>query len=290
MVVAASTVREFAQTHLGSRGDEPPRRLALGDFSTWLIDETFVVRFALDDEGDRQLRREAAALQVIAPRLNISVPSIVVVAPSATGHLAAGCPLLRGVSGEERRPRGTAVAVAAETVAECLRRLHATDPTLIDADLPTWTIDYEGRLEAVVDHADVVRHHAPGDITPTMERYLDGTVDIPRTTADVVLCHTDLKGEHFLLDPRTHEVTALIDWADVAIDDPAVDIGSLAIWLGEDFVRSVAACYGASPDVVARGLFRIRTWILTGYARMLTGENSWPRDLVTSQVRWAFRG
>lgn len=48
---------------------------------------------------------------------------------------------------------------------------------------------------------------------------------------------------------------------------------------------SVASRYGVSPDVVERGLFRI----LTGYARMLRGENSWPPALVKTRVARAFR-
>lgn len=288
-VVGAETVREFVVEHLSSLRDRPMRQLAVGDFSTWLIDESFVVRLAFNAEGDRQLQREAAALVVIRPRLNVSVPNIAVVAPAPTGHLAVAYPLLRGVSGEEHRPEGRSLAAAADTVAACLHRLHTIEPSLIDAELPEWTDDYQARLEVVVDLADVVRSHTTHDIPPIMERYLDGTVEVPLTITDTVLCHTDLKGEHFLLDPRTSTITGIIDWADIAVDDPAVDVGSLAIWLGEKFVRSVASRYGSSPELVERGLFRIRTWILTGYARMLAGENSWPPALVERQVDWAFQ-
>lgn len=288
-VVGAETVSEFVAEHLPSLRDRELRQLAVGDFATWLIDETLIVRLAFNAEGDRQLQREAAALVVIRPRLNLSVPDIAVFAPSAIGHLAVAYPLLPGVSGEEHRPEGSSLSAAADTIATCLRHLHEIDPTLIDAELPEWTDDYHARLEAVVDLADVVRRHAPDDISPIMERYLDGTVEIPSATADTALCHTDLKGEHFLLNADTKTITGIIDWADIAVDDPAVDIGSLAIWLGEDFVRSVATRYGSPPELVERGLFRIRTWILTGYARMLAGENSWPPELVKRQVAWAFR-
>jgi aminoglycoside phosphotransferase (APT) family kinase protein len=287
-VVGAGTVRDFVAQHLGPLAGRPLRLLAVGDFSTWLADESIVVRFAFDDEGDRQLHRESAALRVLAPRLNVSVPEIAILDRAATGHLAVAYPLLPGTSGEDRRPEGPALAAAADVVAECLTRLHAIDPDDVGADLPRWEVDHASRLADVVELAEVVRRMAPGHITPVMQAYLDGTVDVPSPATDRALCHTDLKGEHVLLDPRTSRITGVIDWADIAVDDPAVDLGSLAIWLGEGFVRAVAERYGARADIVERGLFRIRTWLLTGFARMLLGQNGWPEPLVKTQVTWAF--
>ena len=82
----------------------------------------------------------------------------------------------------------------------------------------------------------------------------------------------------------------MLDWGDVAVDDPAVDLGSLAVWLGPTFVREVAGEYGAGAELVERGLFRVRTSMLTGFGKMLAGENAWPPDLVRRQLRWAFAG
>jgi aminoglycoside phosphotransferase len=287
-VIHRRTVEEFVSVHLRSLRGSDIHHLAVGDFSTWLVGNSVIVRFALNPNGDGQLRREAAALRVVGPGLNVSVPEIEVLAESGAGHLAVAYPVVPGISGEDRRPEGGALVATIDVVAECLRRLHAIDPSLVEADLPRPKLDYEARLSAVVARAGTVFRDAPESITRTMRSYLDGSVTIPAETSDRALCHTDLKGEHFLLDPETEVVTGVIDWADVAVDDPAVDIGSLAIWLGEGFSRSVAASYGAAPAVVDRGLFRIRTWILTGFAKMLSGENSWPPELVRRQVEFAF--
>lgn len=277
LVVDSDTVRRFVQEYLPSHRHRGLRELVVGDFATWLAGDDVIVRFAFNDEGDRQLRCEATALAVIAPRLPVTVPEPTVLAPSAVGHLAVAYPLLPGLSGEQLRPLGPARDAAAAVVADVLARLHAIDSTLIAADLPTWEVDHAARLNSVVDLAPIVVDKAPEAITPPMTTYLDGNVALPTPASRRVLCHTDLKGEHFLLDRRTAAIIGVIDWADIALDDPAVDIGSLAIWLGEAFVRSVANAYRAPDELVARGLFRIRTWILTEFANMLSG----PQPLAT---------
>jgi hypothetical protein len=57
-----------------------------------------------------------------------------------------------------------------------------------------------------------------------------------------------------LLDRPRVAITGVIDWADIALDDPAVDIGSLAMWLGEVFAPSVVNAYGPSDEPVSPAL------------------------------------
>lgn len=59
-----------------------------------------------------------------------------------------------------------------------------------------------------------------------------------------VLLHRDLGGDHLLLDPRTGDLTAVIDWGDAAIGDPAQDFCGLpAAWL-----PALLASYGGTVD------------------------------------------
>jgi aminoglycoside phosphotransferase (APT) family kinase protein len=264
--------------------------VGLSDFSTWLIDSDYIIRFATNDEGDRLLRRESAALRVLAGRLTVQIPQIEVVAMSAIGHLAVAYPRLLGISGEELRPSGSARDRVADQIAELLVTRHEVPVDAIPADLPIHTVDYDARLATVAAYASVIADRAPDAVTPGVLAYLDGEVTLPAPTSERCLCHTDLKGEHLLLHRTGGTVTGLIDWADLAVDDPAVDLGSLAIWLGPDFVRQVAYRYGAEPALVERGLFRIRSWMLTGFGRMLAAENAWPPKLVRTQLHWAFDG
>ena len=64
-----------------------------------------------------------------------------------------------------------------------------------------------------------------------------------RGAAAGVLCHADLKGEHLFVSEDGTRLTAIVDWADAAIADPAADLAGLAIWLGPAFVREVLRSY-----------------------------------------------
>ncbi len=283
-----NAVIRFLEAHERALLREPRTFLGVRDFATWDVGGSYIVRFAPNREGDGQLQREAAALRVLRRRVTLAVPSIEAMARQENGHLAVGYPKLPGPSGEEVRPHRDAVDDVVHQVAEFLAQLHAIDPADVGTRLPVHDSDYEGRMEQLEPYAAVVGSDAPHLLNTEIRRYLAGRVDLPNPTSERRLCHTDLKGEHILVERTGARITGVIDWADIAIDDPAVDFGSLAIWLGPKFVRDVAASAGAPEGVVERGLFRIRSFLLTGLGKRLRNENSWPLPLVETQIRWAF--
>lgn len=56
-------------------------------------------------------------------------------------------------------------------------------------------------------------------------------------------CTVTWAAEHILLDSTGREVTGIIDWCDIAIGDPAVDLTGLFHWCGELFPRSGLSNY-----------------------------------------------
>lgn len=62
------------------------------------------------------------------------------------------------------------------------------------------------------------------------------------------LTHNDLFVEHVLFHPGSGEVSAIIDWSDVVIGDPALDFGALYSWLGARGVQGVLASYSRPID------------------------------------------
>lgn len=71
------------------------------------------------------------------------------------------------------------------------------------------------------------------------------------------LTHNDLFVEHVLLHPGSRKVSAIIDWGDAVIGDPALDFAALYSWLGARGVRSVLASYSRPIDdqVLARARY-----------------------------------
>ena len=82
--------------------------------------------------------------------------------------------------------------------------------------------------------------------------YLDRACEETATTtpgpAGLRLLHNDLDSDHVLIDDRGERVIGIIDWTDVEVGDPAVDLSGIYHFLGEPGTRRVLARYGDSWD------------------------------------------
>jgi aminoglycoside 2''-phosphotransferase len=64
--------------------------------------------------------------------------------------------------------------------------------------------------------------------------------------------HADLKPEHVMADPRTGQVTGVLDWGDVAVGDPDFDLAVISIFFGPEFQqRLLAHLPSRDPTVIA---------------------------------------
>ena len=103
------------------------------------------------------------------------------------------------------------------------------------------------------------------------------------------LCHTDIKGEHVFVDERCQRVTAIIDWADSEVCDPAKDYAGLVGWLGPAFARACIAASGEDdPTLADRAIWLDRAGILDYWDAVLAGRETAPIPLITAQLRTAF--
>jgi aminoglycoside phosphotransferase (APT) family kinase protein len=110
-------------------------------------------------------------------------------------------------------------------------------------------------------------------------RYADFLAECPLAPADGVahvLRHDDLHREHILLDPRTCEVSGLIDWTDANTGDPANDFVLLYVACGEPFVLRMLASYDAPADdgLLERIRLRARWNLLNWIARALEHDRA----------------
>ena len=71
------------------------------------------------------------------------------------------------------------------------------------------------------------------------------------------LTHNDLFVEHVLLHAGSGTVSAIIDWGDAVIGDPALDFAALYSWLGAGGVQRVLASYSRPIDdqILARARY-----------------------------------
>lgn len=95
-----------------------------------------------------------------------------------------------------------------------------------------------------------------GDLADRVRAGLEAQA-VPEYGGPTVLVHNDLLPEHILLNRETREVSAIIDWSDTALGDPAVDFAGLELWGGRALTERVLARYTGTVDPG----FTARVWL-----------------------------
>jgi len=208
------------------------------DNHTFVLNDEWIVRFPKDEEfQSAQERWVTEALQGVSP---VPIPHL-----ELTGKKIAfaGYRMLPGVLLSEAWPRcekSEREAVVARLVEFCaamhtgLRVDDALANGVIREDLAFGFV--RASVNARSEWANVARR--------ALARVDQGAY------ADCVV-HNDLHGDNILLDSTTHAVAAVIDFGDLAIGDPCLDLNYLLecdLQAAESIARRYAAAGGGEVD------------------------------------------
>jgi aminoglycoside phosphotransferase (APT) family kinase protein len=266
--------------------DEPAHLLLSGEeFDTWAVGEELVVKFPRTAVDAEKVSVEAAVHPLLRERLGHLVPAIRLIGELEDGS---GFPFIvheRAMGVQGQTIDGLSIVPdpgLAEHVGSVFARLHeiTADEAFalglgerpVTFDVPTIE---PATLEAV---AGIVGEEA--------SRFLAG--EPPSASDRRALCHTDLKGEHVFVDANHARVTAIIDWADVEVCDPARDYAGLVIWLGADFVRGAVASEPDDATLADRAIWLARAGALAYLDDVRAGREDGPMPIITEQLRVAF--
>ena len=226
------------------------------DNTMLLVDGQLVFRFPRREIAVELLATEARVLPKIADALPLEVPRPEWIGEpcEAFGWPFLGYRLVRGRTGCRVRLTPEQRLAAAEPLARFVRALHDIDPTpLAPPPDELARADLAGRRAAAIERLQRVQ--AVGiveDASPWIELF----DEIPATPAARVLSHGDLYSRHILFDDDT-KPRAVIDWGDVHVGAPLVDL-SLAFMLLHERARDrFFEVYGDIDDVT-RHLARLR--------------------------------
>jgi aminoglycoside phosphotransferase (APT) family kinase protein len=250
--------------------------LATGwDNTVVTVAEEWAFRFPRRAVALPGVRREIAVLPRIAPLLPLPVPVPEIVgsdgAPGQPWPFT-GARLIRGRElAEAGLPDGARVP-AATAIGAFLRTLHSEQVrAAVDARLP---VDPFGRghpasrlvhtrtvLEGLVDSAVWA-----GD--PAVDALLERAAALGEPDGSTVVVHGDLHGRHLLVDTEGR-ASGVIDWGDVCLADPAVDLSlGFGAFVGPGRAAFLSA-YGpvdAERELRARALAVRLAALLTSYA------------------------
>jgi aminoglycoside phosphotransferase (APT) family kinase protein len=216
--------RHAAQRLLGRPPGEISALAEWPDHSAYRVDiagDFFVVKIDRDHE---RIAREVAG-QSRAALAGVPVPPIIAHEPGALA--------MRFVDGTPLNERTTAPAWRATGAA--LRTLHASSPEhgdeLIGSGFGvaarTWPDFVHSRLESSLDGCVDGLGLDPA-VAASIRRAFDDHLPLIEA-APIVRSHGDFQPEHVLLDPRSDQVGAIIDWADHGLADPAWDLAVLTL-------------------------------------------------------------
>ena len=127
----------------------------------------------------------------------------------------------------------------AAQLGRALASVHELDPALVaDAGLPSYDAEsYRQRRLTEVDEA-ARTGHVPAGLLRRWEHALEN-VALWRFGATPV--HGDLAAEHVLV--RDEDVTAILDWSDARVADPADDLAWLYAEAGDEALESILEAY-----------------------------------------------
>ncbi|HEY0605684.1 MAG TPA: phosphotransferase [Herpetosiphonaceae bacterium] len=234
-----------------------------------VVDDTWIFRFPRNAEAAAQLAIERALLPALAARLPLPIPDFSYACASSTPpelpfvgyRMIAGAPLSRSVLDATESTIRSAVA---RQLAEFLQVLHSF-PTG-EAQRLAPTLRGLDRTIFAAEYAQIQQQIFP--LLSAQERtWIAGVYAIADDDAvwhfQPVLVHNDLTVPHILFDSATQQLAGVIDFGDVALGDPAIDLTGLLEY-GPVFVDDVIRRYGRSLDAGFRRrlrFYRPRMWL-----------------------------
>ncbi len=219
------------------------------DNAAFLIDNEWVFRFVRRRIAVPLLERETSILPRIAAQLPLSVPH-----PKWVGRVEnwpfAGYRRLMGTPASDQVLDDSARCAAARPLGEFLRSLHdqpytglAVIPDPFDRlDIAKW----QSRANQLLIECD-------SDVNASALRRVLNEVDT--APSQVVLSHADLYSRHLLFD--TGRLSGIIDWGDICLAEPAVDLAIAFTFLPSAARSDFFAAYGTINEATAsRARFR----------------------------------
>ena len=245
------------------------------DNSVWIVEETWAFRFPRRQIAIAGVERELAVLPRLAPLLPVPIPEprFVGVPSERFRWPFFGAPLLSGrepaeseLTDEERGRLGQAVGTF-------LRTLHA--PETIDAVDPERALPVDFNRRADMPLRVRRLRERLGDLPDDLwrapaaaHRLLDEAAELSPSRTPLVLAHGDLHIRHVLVEGAS--LTGVIDWGDVCLADPSIDLVLMWMLLPRGERDGFARAYGPIDDEMrlrSRVLALLLGVVLAAYAR-----------------------
>lgn len=220
------------------------------------VDDRFMFKFPRDEQGGEDLRREAAILAVVRPRLTLPVPDLQFFEtprPFSRHTKLTGEHLL---TAQYEGLSSNAKQTLAEDVALFYAQLHTIEPALLQAtgagalnSWPTPDVIIEG-----------IRPHLPEALLNKAQRTLDQWAQLTDDPYGITFGFFDAHGWNMAFDHGTQRLMGIYDFGDAGFRE-----------LHEEFIYTsfisvdlTSRVIGAYEKITGRTIERNRVYVLTG--------------------------
>ena len=279
-MLTEADVRELLDT------DAALHRISLNDgFDVWAVGDGLVAKFARTPIDADKVLSEQRLHPTLRRLLGDVVPAIRM--SGTTGNADRRFIVHHRASGRQAQTNEgetiTPVDGLASEIGRLFGQLHQIGSReAYDLGAGTRTLSFD--IQPLRQASITAMQEVVGD---AVARFLSAAPPAP--SARRTLCHTDIKGEHVFVDGDGSSVTAVIDWADTEVCDPAKDHAGLVTWGGPSFTR---ACVDASgeedPTLADRAIWLGRAGIIQCWDDVVAGTERASASLITAQLRIAF--
>jgi aminoglycoside phosphotransferase (APT) family kinase protein len=220
------------------------RRLAEGwDNSVWVVDERYAFRFPRRTIAVACLERELAVLPGLAPLLPLPIPR-----PQFVGRPDGdyewpffGCELIHGVEAGDAGLGDEARVQVGLELARFLRALHSIEPAEALPDDPNGRADTPRRAAMAREELAELERLGVWRARRELDAVLAQAEGLPPPETPVV-AHGDLHFRHLLVSEQA--ASGVIDWGDVCVADPAIDLPLLWSFVPPEGRAAFLEAYG----------------------------------------------
>jgi aminoglycoside phosphotransferase (APT) family kinase protein len=235
------------------------------DNTAYLVNGRWVFRFPRREFGAWTIAHEVAILPRMAPLLPLPLPLPCHVGHPAEDypHVFAGYRMLAGTTGCSVALSDRERAACAEPLARFLACLHGL-PHDIAAIAPGDDIaraDMKRRVHIALERLAAIEPHEPDLDGPALRAAIHELCETSPWEGPPRWAHGDLYARHVLIgDDR--QVCGIIDWGDVHLGDPALDLSIAHSFLPPAAHEAFRAAYGPIDDA---------TWSRARYRAIFMG-------------------
>ncbi len=212
--------------------------------TAYLLNDTWVFRFAEIDSARDTLVKELKTLPALARALPVRIPVPVYSSTSPGGSYFGGYKLLPG----EPLTRQRFDALEPEMQSQLLKEFYAFLNSLHTIDPASAPVLKEEPFVGAYNSTQRHFHHRLSSIIEAEEVrkieaiFVEYEADSANRSNKPAVIHSDLKPAHLLFDARSGHLTGILDWGDVALGDPDYDFAIVGVFFGADFLTRLLGC------------------------------------------------